>query len=152
MTISVRLRIIAFEAVQEYFEMAAACTSKIAKITVYNRAVTAQHLLLDEYREQRRCQHADLLILKGLPEAGPGWAGGSIVIPADDPRAVESNRIFGYEKIAPKVTPVTLSDIMEHERLRGIDILKLDCEGCQLSVLGTASLDVLERIQFIVGE
>jgi hypothetical protein len=144
-------RIIAFEAVKEYFDIAAARTRDIASITVYNNAVTGQHLFLDDCGEACRSNRADLVILKGLPEGGPGWAGGSIVIPNDDQRA-GSNKITGYEKIGQEVVPVTLSDIMEHERLDEIDIVKLDCEGCELSVLGTASPSVLQRVRFIVGE
>jgi FkbM family methyltransferase len=144
-------RIIAFEAVKEYFDIAAAQTSNTANITVYNKAVTAQHLFLDDCGESRRGKRADLVILKGLPEAGPGWVGGSIVTPNDDRRA-SGSKIPGYEKIGQEVVPVTLSDIMEQERLDEIDLLKLDCEGCEFSVLGTASPSVLQRVRFIVGE
>ena len=48
--------------------------------------------------------------------------------------------------------PITLAEIMAQEDLAAIDILKLDCEGCEHSVLGTAGADVLKRIRFIVGE
>ena len=45
---------------------------------------------------------------------------------------------------------VTLEDLMEHFGFDWIDLLKLDCEGSELSILGeTPSLD---RIGMIVGE
>ena len=50
------------------------------------------------------------------------------------------------------MTPITLDEIIAQEDLAAIDILKLDCEGCEHSVLGTAEPDVLKRIRFIVGE
>lgn len=50
------------------------------------------------------------------------------------------------------MTPITLDEIMAQEDLAAIDILKLDCEGCEHSVLGTAEPDVLKRFRFIVGE
>jgi hypothetical protein len=33
-----------------------------------------------------------------------------------------------------------------------IDLLKMDCEGCEHSVLGTATVEALQRVRFIVGE
>ncbi len=145
-------RIIAFEAVTEYCEVAAARTAAIRNVTVHNKAVTAQHRFLDDLGERRRGKEADLVILKGLPESGPGWIGGSMVLPRDDARVAGPGEFHGYLKLAQAVTPVTLAEIMGKERLAEIDILKLDCEGCEYSVLGTAEADLLKRLRFIVGE
>lgn len=145
-------RIIAFEAVTEYYESAAVRTAALRNITVHNKAVTAQHRFLDDLGERRRGEDAGLIILKGLPESGPGWVGGSMVLPRDDARVASPGEVHGYLKLAQPVTPVTLAEIMHEERLAEIDILKLDCEGCEYSVLGTAAADVLERLRFIVGE
>jgi FkbM family methyltransferase len=145
-------RIIAFEPVKEYFDVAIARFSNFANVTAYNKAVTAQHRFLDDFGKQRRGKRAHLVLFKALPEAGPGWVGGSLVLPDDDPRVVGATELIGYEKIDQAVAPVTLAEVMKEERLSEIDILKLDCEGCELSVLGTASRSVLRRVRFIVGE
>ncbi|MFZ0777328.1 MAG: FkbM family methyltransferase [Xanthobacteraceae bacterium] len=74
------------------------------------------------------------------------------VFPEDDRRVADPDDHYGYLKIEQAVTPITLAEIMAQEDLAAIDILKLDCEGCEHSVLGTAEADVLKRIRFIVGE
>jgi hypothetical protein len=107
--------------------------------------VTAQHRFRDDLGAERRAADIDLVILKGLPDGGPGWVGGSMVFADPDDH-------YGYLKIDQAVTPITLDEIMAQEDLAAIDILKLDCEGCEHSVLGTAEADVLKRIRFIVGE
>jgi hypothetical protein len=145
-------RIIAFEAVKEYCDIAAARTRKIPNIAVHNKAVTAQHRFVDDLGEERRGADIDLVILKGLPDGGPGWVGGSMVFPSDEPRVADPDDHYGYLKIDQAVTPITLGEIMLEEGLAAIDILKLDCEGCEHSVLGSAGPDVLARIRFIVGE
>jgi FkbM family methyltransferase len=145
-------RIVAFEAVAEYCEIAAARTAAIRNVTVHNKAVTAQHRFVDDFGDRRRGEDEGLVILKGLPESGPGWLGGSMVLPRDDARIAGSGEVHGYLKLAQAVTPVTLAELMREEGLAEIDILKLDCEGCEYSVLGTAAADLLKRLRFIVGE
>jgi hypothetical protein len=124
-------KIIALEAVKEYCDIAAARTRKIQNVAVHNKAVTAQHRFLDDLGEQRRGQDIDLVILKGLPDGGPGWVGGSIVFPRDEQRVANPDDHYGYLKIDQAVTPITLAEIMAQEDLTAIDILKLDCEGCE---------------------
>jgi hypothetical protein len=145
-------KIVAFEAVKEYCDIAAARTRKIQNVAVHNKAVTAQHRFRDDLGAERRGADIDLVILKGLPDGGPGWVGGSMVFPSDERRLADPDDHYGYLKIDQAVTPITLAEIMAQEALAAIDILKLDCEGCEHSVLGTAEADVLERIRFIVGE
>src|SRR5579863_9192594 len=145
-------RIIAFEAVKEYCDIAAARTRKIRSIAVHNKAVTAQHRFVDDLGATRRGEDIDLVILKGLPDGGPGWVGGSMVFPRDEQRVANPDDHYGYLKIDQPVTPITLAEIIEQEQLAEIDILKLDCEGCEHSVLGTADAGTLNRLRFIVGE
>ncbi len=82
-------RIIAFEAVKEYCDIAAARTRKIPNVVLYNKAVTARHRFVDDLGEQCRGQDIDLVILKGLPDGGPGWVGGSMVFPSDAQRVAD---------------------------------------------------------------
>lgn len=145
-------RIVAFEAVKEYCDIAAARTRNIPNVAIHNKAVTAQHRFFDDLGEQRRGAAIDRVILKGLPDGGPGWVGGSMVFPLDHRRVADAGDDYGYLKIDQAVTPITLAEIVAQEDLAEIDILKLDCEGCEHSVLGTAGPDVLKRIRFVVGE
>ena len=145
-------KIVAFEAVKEYCDIAATRTRKIPNVAVHNKAVTAQHRFRDDLGDERRSEDIDLFILKGLPDGGPGWVGGSMVVPLDEQRVADPDDHYGYLRIDQAVTPITLDEIMAQEDLAAIDILKLDCEGCEHSVLGTAEADVLKHIRFIVGE
>ena len=101
---------------------------------------------------ERRAADIDLVILKGLPDGGPGWVGGSMVFPLDERRVADPDDHYGYLKIDQAVTPITLDEIWRRQHPAAIDILKLDCEGCEHSALGTAEADVFKRIRFIVGE
>jgi FkbM family methyltransferase len=143
-------RIIAFEAVKKYCDIATERARNIPNLTIYCKAVTARHKFFDDLGKKRRHKRAALVILEGQPEAGPGWGGGSLVLPEDDERIVDNTNVRGFQKIDQKVTPITLAEIMK--RLPEVDILKFDCEGCECSVLGTADLKLLRRIRFIVGE
>jgi hypothetical protein len=91
-----------------------------------------------------------------LPEAGPGWGGGSISVPEDSPAIAGGAPPRGYNLLEPPVDAVSLNElvgeVLEREQARQIDLLKLDCEGCEHSALGCATLQTLKRIRFIVGE
>jgi hypothetical protein len=94
--------------------------------------------------------------LKGLPEAGLGWAGGSVVVPADHELITRTGRVFGYEKIQQEVLPITLEEliksVMTSESCQDIDLIKIDCEGCEHSSIGCCATDVLQHVRYIVGE
>jgi FkbM family methyltransferase len=94
--------------------------------------------------------------LKGLPEAGLGWAGGSVVVPADHELITRTGRVFGYEKIQQEVLPITLEEliksVMTSESCQDIDLIKIDCEGCEHSSIGCCDTEVLRRVRYIVGE
>ncbi len=142
-------KIVAFEPVTEYFEVIRERTKAIAGITVYNQAVTAQHRYFDDFGKKRRRRPAKLAVLKARPEAGPGWVGGSMVVPEADER---NGSAECYSKIADPVTPITLEEVMKREGFDEIDVLKIDCEGCEHSVLGSAKRNILRRVRFITGE
>jgi FkbM family methyltransferase len=145
-------RIYGFEAVREYYEMARARTEHLGNLKLFNRAFSSQHLFRDDLGELPRGRGAQLRILKGLPEAGPGWGGGSMVLPEDHELIAGTTRLRGYERIEQEVSPVSLADFMTSEGLAEIDVLKMDCEGCEHSALGCADVETLRRIRFIVGE
>jgi hypothetical protein len=78
--------------------------------------------------------------------------GGSTVIPADHEMVNRPDGVRGYELAEESVEPITLEEIMELAEFPEIDLLKIDCEGCERSVFGCAALDTLRKIRFIVGE
>lgn len=145
-------RIYAFEPVKEYYEIALSHVQHIEQIEIFHRAVTSQHLFADDLGKQRRDEPVNLRILKGLPEAGPGWAGGSVVVPEDHELITRVDGVAGFEKLKEPPEPQTLTEFLKAKRIKEVDLLKMDCEGCEHSVLGCASVAVLKTIRFITGE
>jgi FkbM family methyltransferase len=146
----------ACEAVADYAVLAEANTRDLDGVTVWQRAVTGEHLFLDDTGERRRPKRVAMRMLKGLPEAGPGWGGGSICVPEDSPAIAGGAPPRGYSLLEPPVDAVSLNElvgeVLEREHAKQIDLLKLDCEGCEHSSLGCATLQTLKRLRFIVGE
>jgi FkbM family methyltransferase len=149
-------RVYACEAVDEYARLAEANTRDLPGVTVWRRAVTNEHLYLDDYGDKRRAIPVAVRMLKGLPEAGPGWGGGSITVPDDSPSIMGGASPPGYRLLEEPVGAVPLNELVAEvlrlESAKQIDLLKLDCEGCEHSSLGGATLQTLKRIRFIVGE
>jgi FkbM family methyltransferase len=148
--------IYAFEPVREYFELAVKNTGQCNGTRIFQRAVTGQHRYWDDFGKQPRQATQRLVIMKGLPEAGPGWAGGSLVVPADNDFIGREKRVPGYQQLPQPVRAMTLgrvvSALLRKERADEIDIVKMDCEGCEHSGLGCTSVADLKKIRYIVGE
>ena len=145
-------RIVGFEAVGEYWEIACRQTAHVPQISLFHRAVTYDHLYADDLGTCPRSVTVPLRILKGLPCAGPGWLGGSAVVPADHEMLNRPGGVHGYQLAEGGVEPITLEEILELAQFPEIDLLKIDCEGCEHSVLGCGALNTLRKIHFIVGE
>ena len=143
-------RIIGFEMVEEYCQRARQATAHIPQITILPQALSYRHLYEDDYGELPRASACSLRILKGLPSSGPGWIGGSQALPPDqvDGSAIPS----GYSLLEQSVGAVTLEEVLASTGWSEIDILKLDCEGSEHSILGSAPVRTLQRIRYIVGE
>ena len=81
--------------------------------------------------------------------------GGSQVWPVGHFGA-DANLGPGLTELAEQVHPLTLDDVLNELLINSIgsdlDILKLDCEGCEHSVLGCISPSTLKRLRFVVGE
>lgn len=73
--------------------------------------------------------------------------GGSLVVPIDGGPEVNENLYWPDRRDLPKVT---LEDILRLTGERQIDLLKLDCEGSEFSIL--EQTPSLECLRFIVGE
>jgi FkbM family methyltransferase len=148
--------IYAFEAVSELADVARAHVSRKHGIRLFRRAVTSEHVFKDDLGRRRRHTQARLHILRGTPAAGPGWLGGSVVLPEDNPSVSSASPPAGYLPDAQRVRPITLDRVVElvlaREHVRDIDIVKLDCEGCEHSSLGGARLSTLRRLRYVVGE
>jgi FkbM family methyltransferase len=142
----------AFEAVGEYFEIARARTANIKRVRVFHRAVTAQHLYRDDLGRESRQNEEPLRIFKATQ--GAGWRGGSRVIAADKAEDFAGRR--GYQSYPGGVRACTLDQLiglaLRRHRAEEIDVLKMDCEGCEHSSLGSASESTLQRVRYIVGE
>jgi hypothetical protein len=93
-----------------------------------------------------------LTIVKALPESGPGWQGGSLIGSDDHALLAPGISAPGYQKISQPVVPTTLAEIFAENGIGEIDLLKMDCEGCESSVLGCAEPDLLRRVRFMTGE
>lgn len=88
-----------------------------------------------------------LLLLNSCKEGGTA-TGGSTVVRAEDAKRGTYGHLY-WEDARP-LTKMTLERLMEYSDVDHIDVLKLDCEGSEFSILeNTTSLD---RIGFICGE
>lgn len=143
-------RIIGFEMVDEYWRRAKQATAHIPQITILPQALSYRHLYEDDYGERPRSTACALRVLKGLPSSGPGWIGGSQALP---PEQVNGSTVpAGYSLLEESVSAITLEDVLASTGWSEIDILKLDCEGSEHSILGSAPVQTLKRIRYIVGE
>lgn len=145
-------RIIGYEPVSEYFATAQKKTATIEQVWLYNKAVTAEHRFFDDLAQEPRPCDMELAIVKALPESGPGWQGGSLIGPADHPLLASGTRVPGYQRLCQSVVPITLAEILEQNSIDELDLLKMDCEGCESSVLGGSEIEILRRVRFITGE
>lgn len=145
-----------YEAVDEYYQIACSRTRHDADIKMRRAAVTSAHLFADDLGEVPREGPIGLKVLKALPEAGRGWRGGSHILPADHKAITADAPPRGFRKTLQVVRPITLREVVEEirerEEAQEIDVMKLDCEGCECSTLGCADPETLRRIRFIVGE
>jgi len=77
--------------------------------------------------------------------------GGSVVVPRAESESTDLRQAgYQYWHDRRELAKVTLEDLMEQFGFDHIDVLKLDCEGSEYSILGkTPSLD---RVRIIIGE
>tara|TARA_Y100000310_G_scaffold343421_1_gene450968 strand:+ start:7366 stop:8088 length:723 start_codon:yes stop_codon:yes gene_type:complete len=88
----------------------------------------------------------DLALLNSVKADGTA-TGGSVVVPASN--VDRSINHFHWRDTRP-LLKVNLESIMESLGVDHIDVLKLDCEGSEFSILG--STPSIDRIGFICGE
>jgi len=90
---------------------------------------------------------SSIKFLNAVLPGGQGYTGGSIVLNGESDDDVNPNQYFVDSRPIPTKT---LEQIMEENQFPRIDILKLDCEGSEFSILwNTTSLD---KVGIIVGE
>ncbi len=144
--------IYAFEPVKEYFELGRRNTRHLSNVQWFNGAVSMQHRFTDDLGEHPRQTVANLRLLKALPEAGPGWGGGSIVLAEDHVAMTAPSAPFGFQHSRDPIVVCELDRFIAERGIGEIDLVKMDCEGCEHHVLGCVSLGVLSRMRYIVGE
>jgi FkbM family methyltransferase len=82
-----------------------------------------------------------------------GNAGGSWILPVGStPKDCVggSRRQGAYVELTQKVVTKTMDEVVG--RMGGVDFLKIDCEGCEISSLGGCSVESLSKIRFVGGE
>lgn len=141
--------ILGVEPVPEYVQRAREVTQLLGKISVVHGALSYQHLFVDDLGSVPRSEKIPLRILQARPESGPGWIGGSMILPSDH-GWVQGEGRAGYSLAERELWPFTLEDLLGTLSWNSIDILKLDCEGSENSILGCSKS--LGKIRFIVGE
>lgn len=144
--------IYAFEPVTEYFELGRYNTRHLANVQWFNGAVSMQHRFEDDLGEHPRQRAAGLRLLKALPEGGPGWGGGSTVVAEDHAVLTTPAGPRGYQRCPDPIPVYELERFIDERGIAQIDLLKMDCEGCEHHVLGCAPLSLLSRVRYIPGE
>jgi hypothetical protein len=146
-------RVFGFEPVREYFEIAKERLIALRDVELFPRPVTAQHLFEDDLGQIPRADRT-LALLKARPEAGPGWRGGSKIVCSEE--VTMANSKGHYNREDQHLQPLTLDEmvesVLEQTGASDVDLVKMDCEGCESSCLGCCESHTLERIRFIVGE
>lgn len=141
-----------FEPVEEYFRLALRRMRGDASSKIFKAAVCGLHRFEDDLGRVPRSSPARMNVAKGRVGAGPGWRGGSTIIPEDHGQP----DLARYEPMTGPVHCLTMDElVMAVSLLTGrseIDYMKMDCEGCECDALGCASMETLRRIRFISGE
>jgi FkbM family methyltransferase len=76
--------------------------------------------------------------------------GGSMVVPLDEIDTAPGQPGYHYWRDTRPLPAITLEEIMARLEVDHIDLLKLDCEGSEIDILGNTPSR--ERIRFVVGE
>jgi FkbM family methyltransferase len=143
--------VIALEPVQKYYLEACSNLKNDPLVKVFPFALTAQHRYLDDLGQVPLKESLPLRTFFGLPHAGPGWEGGSCIL-----REGESPGNDSYAPLNANVTAVTLDNLLSGAcdlfGMEEIDYVKIDCEGCENSALGSARVETLRRIRYLSGE
>lgn len=92
----------------------------------------------------------DLALLSSVYD-GTDNTGGSLVAPRGSERWRDEQHANSLWRDAGTVEPITLEEIAAAEGWQSIELLKLDCEGSEYSILEHADLDGL-GVRMIVGE
>jgi FkbM family methyltransferase len=127
------MRIVAVEVEDQNAELLALNVSTLPGVFPYHAACTYSG--------------DDFVLLKARD-----WSSWNMRVPAN---AIPTTLREGFNPLPPQkiqVPGITLEDIIKQHGFERINILKLDCEGCEYDVLMNASDHVLSRIDYIVGE
>jgi FkbM family methyltransferase len=90
----------------------------------------------------------ELELLNSVKENGTATGGSIVTVKADTPEPFEPNPNHYWRDDRP-LAKVTLEELMDSSGRDRVDVLKLDCEGSEFSILAHADVS---RIGFICGE
>lgn len=145
-------QVFAFEPVEEYYRIAVRRLAADPLVKVIQAAVCGLHCFEDDLGQLPRNAREKMKIMKGREGAGPGWRGGSMVVP-EGHHSLDPTR---YANVPQHVQCLDLDSVVDAvTTLSGrdeIDYVKFDCEGCECDAIGCASPESLRRIRFISGE
>jgi FkbM family methyltransferase len=88
----------------------------------------------------------EVALLNSIKEGGTATGGSTLIAADDEPAQADPNL---YWRDARPLAKITLEEIMDRAGRGRIDVLKLDCEGSEFSILAGADVS---RIGFICGE
>ncbi len=92
-------------------------------------------------------EHEDMYLMNSVMDNGDATGGSILSLATKEFQDISKNK---YWKDTRPIRKITLEEIMKDLNADHIDVLKLDCEGSEYSILyGTESLD---KIRMIVGE
>jgi FkbM family methyltransferase len=137
-------RIVGFEPVPEFFAEAIrrAYVKNKKSVSIYNMAVTSVHEYEDELCQTIRTEKKRLFIHQNVSNPG-----GTILSTTGDPINEKCYTINAYNTYT-----VTFSEALEISEFGDVDIVKMDCEGCERSNIGSMNIATLKRLRYIVGE
>lgn len=90
-----------------------------------------------------------LLLLNSCKHGGTA-TGGSTIVRADEAAKGTYGHLY-WEDSRP-LSKMTIERLMEFSNVDHVDVLKLDCEGSEFSILEGMKPETLDRIGFICGE
>ena len=129
--------------------------SKIEKATIYAYEPMLANVILFRETINKNNKLKDLIHLNQLAVTGIKKDFLELYAESEDKNQVVASVFSDFNKNnlnKIKVPCITLEDIIEKNKLKSIDLLKLDCEGSEYDIIYNSSKDIFSIIQRITIE